>query len=159
MERVRPEGVTTAPEVVPSLAAVDQPQGAPQLDAFARDARLPGSEGRAALSALHAALASLAPAEASGRALLALLDQGAFHQLVGDDGTPTRVLAVEALLRLGYPWALEVHPDELAWYRATVEARRRTRRLMILLGILGLELLVLAALSIPAVSPLVSPLF
>lgn len=151
MERVQPAVSPASGEaVVPSLAPVALPGDAPSLEALARTAReLPGSEGRAALQALHARLAGLAPTEENGRALVALLDRGELVGLVADDGALTRQLAVEALLGLGYPWALQIHPDELAWYRGSVSERARNRRLLILLGILGLELAALAALYLP----------
>lgn len=147
-ERSQPQA-ERAEEVVPSLAPMDQPVASIELEALVARAREPGADGRAAHAALHAALSTLAPSEAHGRALLKLLDDGAFNDLVADDGSLTRELAVEALLRLGYPWALRVHPDELAWYRASVFDRKRNRRLLILLSILGAELLALAALYLP----------
>lgn len=151
MERVQSAQSPASQEAaVPSLAAVEPLEGAPSLEALARTAReLPGSEGRAALQALHARLAALAPTEENGRALVQLLDRGQLQGLVADDGRLTRPLAVEALLGLGYPWALQIHPDELAWYRASISERARNRRLLILLSILGLELVALAALYLP----------
>lgn len=152
MERVQSAVSPASQEaVVPSLAPVDQlDAGGPSLDTLARTAReLPGAEGRAALASLHARLEALAPTEENGRALVQLLDRGDLTGLVADDGRLTRQLAVEALLGLGYPWALQIHPDELAWYRSSVSERARNRRLLILLGILGFELLAAAALYLP----------
>lgn len=123
---------------MPSLAPFPQPTQVDLgrgLEALARTARAePGQAGWEALHALQVLLGELAPTEENGKVLLRLLDEGAFHELRGDDGTPTRELAVAALLRLGYPWALQIHPDELAWYRA-LERRKKRDRILILLGI------------------------
>lgn len=146
-ERSQP-GAARAAESVPSLASMDQPPASLELEALVARARAPGADGRTAHAALRAALSTLAPSDAHGRALSKLLDDGAFNDLIADDGSLTRELAVEALLRLGYPWALQVHPDELAWYRSSVSQRARNRRVSILLGILAAELLVWAALSV-----------
>ena len=137
MERVNaPQATLESPEV-PSLAPFPQPV-APALELLAVTARAtPGQEGRDALAALHAALSSLTPTEENATTLLRLLDEGAFNGLLGVDGSPTRELAVETLLGLGYPWALQVHPDELAWYRRSLFLQRRNKWLL-LLGVLGL---------------------
>lgn len=113
MQRQQLEPRPQPHDVAGSLAPVE----AVDLRALALTARTPGAEGRDAHAALHRALATLAPTVPHGEALRALLDEGAFRGLVAEDGTETRLLAVEALLRLGYPWALHIHPDELAWYR------------------------------------------
>ena len=126
---------------MPSLAPLESAAAlaAPlaPLAQLAHDARAsPGSRGSAATTALHAALTLLPPLEANGAALLQLLDDGAFHELRADDGSSTRMLAVQTLLRLGYPWALQVHPDELAWFRRTQAAEKQRKRLIVL-GVLG----------------------
>ncbi|MFZ5438654.1 MAG: hypothetical protein ACOZQL_01530 [Myxococcota bacterium] len=137
MERVSPVAPQTSGAEVPSLASVEPLALQPPLEQLARSARtVPGEGGRAANRQLHAALETLQPLDANGELLLRLLDEHAFDGLRADDGTETRRLAVEALLRLGYPWALRIHPDELSWFR---EAQRAAMRLkyMILLGVLG----------------------
>ena len=58
----------------------------------------------------------------------------------------TREVAIEALLRLGYPWALRVHPDELAWLRDQQRAARRLKY-FILFGVLAVGALAAAFLS------------
>lgn len=124
-------------EVVPSLAPFPEAAPAPQLEQLAISARMPGTEGDEACQALHAALEKLAPTEENGRELLRLLDDGAFNELRMADGASIRERAVEALLRLGYPWALQIHPDELAWYRGMAAVRTRNKWLL-LLGIFSL---------------------
>ena len=137
MERVSPVTSQAQGSQVPSLANVEPAALTPPLEQLALTARtMPGEEGREAHRKLHLALASLQPLEANGELLLRLLDEHAFDELRADDGTSTRELAIEALLRLGYPWALKVHPDELAWLRASQLAATRLKY-MIVLGILA----------------------
>ncbi len=141
MERVQAPGQLKLNEVVPSLApfpAEGQLVPAGQLEQLALVARsTPGQVGRDALASLQDALLALTPTEENAKALLKLLDEGAFNELRADDGSPTRELAVETLLRLGYPWALQIHPDELAWYREAISTSRRNKWLL-LLGVFGL---------------------
>lgn len=137
MERVQSQAAaTSADEVVPSLAPfplVAEEGSTPPLERLALTARsTPGQAGREALHSLHLALEVLGPSEPNATLLLRLLDEGAFNELRSDDGSLTRELAVETLLRLGYPWALQVHPDELAWYRASVFLRKRNKLLLLL---------------------------
>ena len=136
MERVQGQQEQSAQAVVPSLAPfsqVPEEPAAQNLELFALTARsTPGQEGRDALLALQQALETLTPTEENGKLLVRLLDEGAFNELRADDGSPTRELAVETLLRLGYPWALQIHPDELAWYRGTEAARQRNKYLLLI---------------------------
>lgn len=136
MERLQPLQDQPTQDPVPSLAPFPPSEApAPSLEVFALTARSsPGAEGREALSSLQLALETLTPTEENGKLLLRLLDEGAFNELRGDDGSPTRELAVETLLRLGYPWALQIHPDELAWYRGA-EATRQRNKYLLLMGI------------------------
>ena len=135
MERVQAPQAQSVDAEVPSLAPFPSETAAPSLELLALTARsTPGQEGRDALAALQDALSTLTPTEEHGKLLVRLLDEGAFNELRGDDGSPTRELAVETLLRLGYPWALQIHPDELAWYRG-VEAARQRNKYLLLLGI------------------------
>lgn len=138
MERIAPQPAQATQDRVPSLANVEPSSLVPPLEELAATARnMPGEEGRTAHRALHLALETLQPMDANGAQLLRLLDEHAFDELRADDGTSTRQLAVEALLRQGYPWALRVHPDELAWLRAHQFAAKRARY-FILLGVLAI---------------------
>ncbi len=133
MERVQAPLDQPQETEVPSLAPFPTPEAAPNLEMLALTARsTPGTAGREALGLLQHALETLTPTEENGRLLLKLLDEGAFNELRADDGSPTRELAVETLLRLGYPWALSIHPDELAWFRGAEAARQRNKYLMLL---------------------------
>ena len=141
MERVQSPGGQLDLVDVPSLAPFSEPETlapAPGIELLALTARsTPGIAGREALTSLHAALSALLPHEENATLLLRLLDEGAFNELRSDDGTLTRELAVERLLSLGYPWALQIHPDELAWYRNSLLLQRRSK-LLLLLGIVAL---------------------
>lgn len=54
-----------------------------------------------------------ARAEGCGETLVQFLDEGAFDGLVGEDGVACRRRAVEAVIALGWPWALHVTPADL----------------------------------------------
>jgi hypothetical protein len=139
MERVRaPVSSVESSTEVPSLAPWEPAAAPPSLEHLALTGRTtPGSAGRAAVNQIHATLRSLPATEENGAALLKLLDDGAFNELRADDGSSTRELAVETLLRLGYPWALRIHPDELAWFRRAQKTAKQLK-LTILLGVLAL---------------------
>lgn len=55
--------------------------------------------------------------------LMELLQEGTLEALVGEERWTARAMAAEALLSLGYPHALEIHPDDLEHLRA-VQALR-----------------------------------
>ncbi|NTX04968.1 hypothetical protein [Myxococcus sp. CA040A] len=57
-----------------------------------------------------------------------LLDGGRLDGLVDADGRSCRAVAVEALLSLGFPYALEVEPDDLKHLRANTAARPGGRK-------------------------------
>ena len=143
MERVQAAQRPAQGDEVQSLAEfpASDALAVPSLEKFelltltARSA--PGQERRDATAALHAALATFPRAPEYATLLLRLLDEGAFNDLRNDDGTTTREVAVEALLNLGYPWALQIQPEELSRYRQLALARTRNKWLL-LLGILGL---------------------
>ena len=137
MERVQERDELGQGNQVPSLAPFP-PEATPvDLEALVATARsTPGQAGRDAHRQLNEVLTSLTPTEEHGKRLIKLLDQGAFNDLRADDGSQTRELAVETLLRLGYPWAIQIHPDELVWYRQLAFLRKRNRWLR-LLGIFG----------------------
>jgi len=63
-----------------------------------------------------------APAtEGHAQELVKLLDADAFGAWTDADGRPLKLIALLALLRFGYPWALHIQPEDLAWLR---EAQR-----------------------------------
>lgn len=122
-----------------------------QLEPIQRALELPEGAAPAPLSRLVLELAGLAPEDRApamqalatrleqltagpdgddARALIEGLEQGRFNELIDERGRPLRALAVEALLRLGYPWALQIVPGDLDWYRAQARRAAPSRRLL-----------------------------
>jgi hypothetical protein len=81
--------------------------------------------------------------EPLAKQLLALLDDTTFgHEAVVVTGRPPLALrhhVVEAVLRLGYPWALQLEPDDLTAARAAAHPQSPWRRRAIIL-VAGLSL-------------------
>lgn len=59
--------------------------------------------------------------------LLELLSSKTFGLQQLDDGTPRQV-TVQAVLRAGYPWALELEPEDVSFVREQVASARSARR-------------------------------
>jgi hypothetical protein len=94
----------------------------------------------AASGQVNALLAAFVPMEANGRLLLELLASNAFEGLVDAQGIACRREAVRALLRIGFPWALEIEPETLTWFRSAESSGRRTRWVLagaLLVALLG----------------------
>ena len=110
------------------LESSQTPSVIAKLDAANR--RLRDSKARhQAATALNRLLATAAkgldePSQrgAVAQSLLSLLDDPVFKTAGDPNGNSCRVAAVGAMLELGYPAALKVHPDDLMFYR------QRTRR-------------------------------
>jgi hypothetical protein len=90
-------------------------------------ARAAGAEGegrRAAAGELNAALdrAGRHPSRGLADLLLRWLDQGDLDGLEDAEGRSCRAAAVEALLSMGYPFALEVRPEDLEHLRERAAA-------------------------------------
>jgi len=101
----------------------------------------PASSTSTAVNALNAVLRSKS-LEAADRAergtlLVKLLSEPMIKRAVDDSGTSTRALAVGALLELGYPFALQVHPDDLAFFRKSQRPPVRFRRFAVATVALG----------------------
>jgi hypothetical protein len=108
----------------------------------------------AAAKRLNALLTGLAqrsdPADrpALSASLLTLLDEPQFKLAADDDGGSCRVNAVGALLAFGYPFALQLHPDDLAFYRHKTKPRSRRWVAVIIVALLtGLGLASAVAVS------------
>lgn len=110
------------------------------LSARAGPARSDGKADARLVARLESLTAGVDGAEA--KALVEALEGGRFDTLRAEDGRSLRFLAVEALLRLGYPWALQVSWRDLDWYRSQVGGARPERR-----WVLGLLAALLAALA------------
>jgi hypothetical protein len=86
------------------------------LSALVEEVRAPGAA-RAEVDALLAGLSQPPPADASRREhadlLLSLMEDAALADYTGSDGRTVRTAAIQALLALGYPYALELPPEAL----------------------------------------------
>jgi hypothetical protein len=71
----------------------------------------------AALEGLAKDLLALPPCDASAHAVCELLEDTRLGWLRDEGGRNLRALAVAALLRMGYPWALRVTPEDLELMR------------------------------------------
>ncbi|MFT3713990.1 MAG: hypothetical protein QM817_40530 [Archangium sp.] len=98
------------------------------LESLAEKARSSsGLVGEETTRELNAALKTLLPTESNGSALIRLLDASSLDGLVDEAGVSSRFFAIEALLRLGYPWALRIRPEDLVWYRDTISVAARKK--------------------------------
>ncbi len=92
------------------------PQELPALEVLIQQARAPDAA-RAEVDELIAGLAQPLPPEHSPREradlLLALIEDKHLGDFTGSRGQTVRSAAVQALMGLGYPYALEVPPDAL----------------------------------------------
>ena len=88
------------------------------LDRALASARAPGADGVARRAVLdRLATLDLGDPRATADRLQQLLASEELGSLRGTDGTSARAVAVERLLGLGYPYALEVSPEDLAHWR------------------------------------------
>lgn len=144
---VEPQAEAARGQVVPFATGQPAPDEAVrQLLAQAQSAPLD----RLAARRLNELFSALQPTEAHGRLLVGLLDSQVLTPLTDDVGRPCQYEAVSALLRLGFPWALEIDPQILAWYRSHPGPRGRRRRQAGVLAVVVLAaLLGLAALLAP----------
>jgi hypothetical protein len=82
------------------------------------EARAPGADARARRTFVdRLARLELGSPRTTADCLLKLLASGDLAPLRASDGTSARAVAVERLLALGYPYALEVSPEDLAHWR------------------------------------------
>jgi hypothetical protein len=88
------------------------------LDRALATARAPGADAGARRAFVdRLATLDLGDPRATADRLQALLASGELAMLRMSDGTSARAVAVERLLGLGYPYALEVVPEDLAHWR------------------------------------------
>ena len=107
-------------------APVVGPLSAAPLEALQRARNSEGDE-RLKLAGQLNALLRRRPhdAEREGWAqfLLEKLDDEAFHDLYDEGGVSCRAVAVEAVLGLGFPYALHLEPDDLEYLRTVKPTR------------------------------------
>ena len=97
---------------VESLVAQDP------LDLALASAQAPGADGGARRAFVdRLARLDLGSPRATADRLQQLLASGALETLRASNGTSARAVAVERLLALGYPYALEVSPEDLAHWQ------------------------------------------
>lgn len=77
----------------------------------------------ARLNAALLAVPQLEAREAAATWMLQQLDAEAFHGLVDDQGASARACAVEAVLAVGYPVALQLEPDDIEYFRDAAKRR------------------------------------
>lgn len=137
MERTQQAVVDVSAGAVPSLASVEVGEVplAKWVDAALSGETVAARDG--ALQLLVSGLATLPPTQANADVLVQLLEGGALENLETRDGDSVKELAVEALLRLGYPHALRVHPDTLEWARTLQRRRSRVKWLRVVAALLG----------------------
>lgn len=108
----------------------EQARLAGELNALLVDMRAPGNEA------------------AEAKAVLELLNTSAFDGLQDKDGRSCRAEAVETLLVCGFPYALEVRPEDLAHHREQKQPRAKGPGPLILAGaIVGAVVLALGMLQ------------
>ncbi len=81
--------------------------------------------------------------------LLQMLDDEALHDMEDDKKVPCRAVAVEALLSIGYPWALQLDPDDVDFLRAhPAFAKSRLPVAQIVSGFAGVTAVTFVGLSL-----------
>lgn len=110
---------TQAPVSSPAEAVLPGTTGA-ALETLQRARNSEGADRLELAAKLNALLRIGAREETQvwGQFLIDKLDDEAFHDLYDGEGTSCRALAVEALLSLGFPWALHLDPSDVDYLRA-----------------------------------------
>src|SRR5687768_3678006 len=84
--------------------------------------------------------------------LLEMLDDEALHGLEDERRVPCRAVAVEALLTIGYPWALQLEPEDVQFLRDNPAVARATLPLArIFSGFAGASAVTFLALSLSTI--------
>lgn len=115
-----------------------------QLEALLQEIAGGGAEGRTAAGRLPDVLKVLVrqPTPETAEYLRGLLEAGTLDGLHDAQGRPCRAAVIQAQIALGFPYALEVNPDDLVWLRAhaSSEASRSTptRIATVILGLISL---------------------
>jgi hypothetical protein len=114
VERSRPSPPRSGADAAADVASL--PGQLPALSVLVEEARSPGAA-RAEVDALLTGLSQPLPSEHSAReradVLLALLADEHLCDFTGSQGRTVRAAAVQALIALGYPYALELPPEAL----------------------------------------------
>ena len=96
-----------------------------------------------------AALSTAPDKDRQAALLLEMLDDEALHGLEDERRVPCRAVAVEALLTIGYPWALQLEPEDVQFLRDHPAMAKRTLPLArIFSGFAGASAVSFLALSL-----------
>ncbi|MFL5352809.1 hypothetical protein [Archangium sp.] len=157
MERIRAATAVPAEESAPpEVMAVEPAVAAPiSLGERVEVVASPGVTREDVESLLDGLSAPLAPGESTRQRadqLLRLLQDEALGDLTDSNERQVRPLALEALIGLGFPYALEVPPDVLAEMRGSV-ARALSRSSRWGLGLAGVNALVPVMGQVVSTSP------
>ncbi|MGZ3479630.1 MAG: hypothetical protein ACXU81_04720 [Myxococcaceae bacterium] len=113
MERHQETRIAPAPDAELDAVVAQDP-----LESALASARAPGADGGARRGLVERlATLDLGSPRATADRLQQLLASEELGSLRTADGTSARAVAVERLLGLGYPYALEVSPEDLAHWR------------------------------------------
>ncbi len=105
----------------------------------------PASDGEA----LAVALESVGPSREAATFLVRGLEEKVFGERQDADGMPLRLVAVDALIEMGFPYALEVPPEELAALRDYEQSRRGTARSLVFGALWGASALAAQLARLP----------
>ena len=120
------------------------------LDRALASAQAPGADAGARRVLLERlAQLDLGAPRATADRLEQLLAGGALAPIRGPDGTSARAVAVDRLLALGYPYALEVSPEDLSHWRAERPSEAGDGRGLAVLVVSGAVCLSLWGVSTP----------
>ncbi|MFL5347449.1 MAG: hypothetical protein ACJ8AT_21905 [Hyalangium sp.] len=119
MERVRPPRPSddSGPETIGALPSTHS------LAVLLDVVRAPGvmrSDVDALLQGLARPLSENESPRSRADLLLSLIESEEVGDMVGSEGTPVRAVAVQALLDMGYPYALEIPPEAFGGRRAAL---------------------------------------
>jgi hypothetical protein len=108
--------------VLPADSGTTSQRALDELERLVRRAEAASESDRIRMTRKIAALLRRLPRQAApdvaARWLLSALENSPWLQWADSRGRTCRAAAVEALLSLGYPWALHVTPEDLEHYRA-----------------------------------------
>lgn len=120
------DAVRTRPALSPPQAAESGPP-LPLAEALARAKEADGDERCELAGKINRALEALPrsmPAREAADLILTRLGDRSLEDLADANGMTCRAAAVGVLLELGFPYALEIEPDDLEHYRQVTTPRR-----------------------------------
>jgi hypothetical protein len=125
MERLRSPRLDQDPSLVETIGPLPTRASLPELLEEVRSPGVIQTDVDALMRGLARPLAEDEPPRARADLLLSLIESPEVGELKASNGRTLRCAAVQALLDLGYPYALEVPPEALAEVRLHAEAAAR----------------------------------